>query len=363
MVNRRIIVIVAAVTLAAVGTLAAEVIEQVLVRVNGEIITKTEFEQRQVSTLRQRPEFANTTQPTAELKKAIAEITPDLILNAVDELLLVQRGKEMGFTLSDQQFASIVDNIKKENKLQNEEDFQAALKQEGMTMADFHKTMERNMLVSRVQQQEVADKVSVSEAEAQEYYAAHKQEFTTPAEITLREIVINLPTSNGPTSVADEEATRAKAENIRHRVLGGEPFAKLAAELSDAASKADGGLIGPFKMTDVTPALQKVINPLKIGEMSQVLRIGKGYQILELETRSAEAVKSFDAARPDIAEKVGQGKLRAETTKYVDKLREQAIITWRNDELKKAYEQALAKRKAAGQKSQSLRLPGPAPHA
>ena len=51
-------------------------------------------------------------------------------------MLLVQRGKELGYTLSDEQFNSIVDNIKKENKIENDEQFQAALKQEGMTMAD-----------------------------------------------------------------------------------------------------------------------------------------------------------------------------------------------------------------------------------
>src|SRR5687767_13365555 len=88
---------------------AGEIIEQVLVKVNGEIITKTEFEQRQVAILRQRPEFANGTPKSDELKRAIEEVTPDLILSVVDELLLIQRGKELGYALGDQQFASIVD--------------------------------------------------------------------------------------------------------------------------------------------------------------------------------------------------------------------------------------------------------------
>src|SRR5690606_27223364 len=85
-----------------------EVIEQVLVRVNGEIITKTEFEARQVAELRQRPEFANSTPSSLELQRAIAEITPDLILEAVDELLLVQRGRDQGWALGDEQFTQIV---------------------------------------------------------------------------------------------------------------------------------------------------------------------------------------------------------------------------------------------------------------
>ena len=79
--------------LAATIPLRAEILEQVLVKVNGEIITKTEFEARQVAELRNRPELAKASPASLELQKAIAEVTPDLILSAVDELLLVQRGR------------------------------------------------------------------------------------------------------------------------------------------------------------------------------------------------------------------------------------------------------------------------------
>src|SRR4029434_1733812 len=141
----------------------AEIIEQVLVKVNGDIITKTELEQRQIAVLRQRPECANASPENEELKKAIAEITPELILAAVDELLLIQRGHELGYTLGDEQFKNIVENIKKENKIETEEQFQAALKQENLTMPELRKSLEKQMLVSRVQQNEVMGKIAVTE--------------------------------------------------------------------------------------------------------------------------------------------------------------------------------------------------------
>src|SRR4030095_637989 len=110
----------------------AEILEQVLVKVNGEIITKTEFEARQVAELRNRPELAKASPSSPDLQKAIAEITPDLILAAVDEMLLVQRGRESGFALGDAQFSQILENIKTSNNLQDEAKFQEALKQEGL---------------------------------------------------------------------------------------------------------------------------------------------------------------------------------------------------------------------------------------
>src|SRR5262245_34465411 len=117
-----------------------EVIEQVLVKVNGDIITKTELEQRQVAALRQRlngqqidPE---TLKNDAQLKKALAEITPAVLVNAVDELLLLQHGKDLGLRLGDDQFKTVVANIRKEQGLQDDKKFADALAAENMTMDD-----------------------------------------------------------------------------------------------------------------------------------------------------------------------------------------------------------------------------------
>ena len=120
----------AALMATAVTAVHAEIIEQIIVKVNGEIITKTEFEQRQVLALRARKVDVDPQSP--ELKKAIAEITPQLIVDAVDELILLQRGKDLGYKLSDEQFAQVVSQIRKDNKLDTDEAFNAALKQEGM---------------------------------------------------------------------------------------------------------------------------------------------------------------------------------------------------------------------------------------
>ena len=324
-----------------------EIIEQVLVNVNGDILTKTDFEARQIGVLRQRPELANVTPESPELRKAVAEVTPDLILDAVDELLLIQRGRELGLTLGDDQFKQIIENIKKSNNLEDDAQFQAALKQEGMTMADLRRSLERQMLVSEVQNREVMGKIAVTEEESRTYYDANTQQFTTPAEITLREILIEVPADARGINVGQDDAAKAEAEAIRTRLLGGEPFARLAAEVSDAPSKANGGLIGPINVNELADSLQTLINGMKVGDLTAVMRTQRGYQILKLESRTETKIRSFDDARSDISNRVGEQKLRGERLKYLERLRTQATITWRNDELKKAYEQALAVRQKA----------------
>ncbi len=328
-----------------IAPLGAQVLEQVLVKVNGDILTKTEFEGRQVAELRNRPELANVTPASPELKQAISDVTPELILSAVDELLLVQRGRELGWAMGDAQFKQILDNIKKQNNLEDEDRFQAALRQEGLSMVDLRRNLERSMLVSQVQRAEVMDKISITDDEAKTYYEANKGEFTTPSEITLREILLDVPTTDRGVNVAQDDEIRAKAEDVRKRLQSGEPFARLAAEFSAAPSKANGGLIGPLKHDELSPVLQKMLDALKVGDVTEVLRAPRGYQLLKLESRSETKIRTFEEAREDIAAKVAEQKRRGELQKYLDRLREQATITWRNTELKKAYDQALEKRR------------------
>src|ERR1051326_4841650 len=189
------IVLAAALSLAAAGVSRAEIIEQILVKVNGEIFTKSDLEQRQIAALRQKgqPIDLKSDPNNVQLRKALDEITPQIMVDAVDEMLIVQRGKELGYKLSDEQFKSVVDNIRKENKIETDEQFQAALKSENMTMADLRRNLERSMIVQRVQQNEVMSKIGVTDDEAKAYYEAHMNEFTSAPTVTLREILAAVP--------------------------------------------------------------------------------------------------------------------------------------------------------------------------
>jgi len=334
-----------------VGSIArSEILEQVLVKVNGEIFTKSDLEAAQVQAVRQRnkPIDLSTAQGNEELRKAIAEVTPALLVQAVDEMLVVQRGKELGYKITEEQYKQILDNLKTQNKIETDEQLVAALKQENMTMADLRRQLERNVIAQRVQQAEVFGRVGVTDEEAHKYYDSHMAEFTTPSTIMLREVLVNMQSTDARgINAATDETAKAKAEDIRKRIAGGEPFEKVAAEVSDSASKASGGLIGPLNVNDLSPEFRKIIDSLKVGEMTQVLRTQRGYQILRLESMTPTKVLEFDKARDQIGERVFTDRRRDELQKYVVKLRGQAIIDWKNPDVKKAYEEGLAQQAKA----------------
>jgi len=324
-----------------------EILEQVLVKVNGEIITKTDIEARQVAMLRQRAQQMSDD----ELKAAIAKLTPDILVDSVDELLLLQRGKELGYKVSDEQFNRTLAQIRKENKLETDEQFNAALKQEGITIAQLRKNLERSMVINQVQQVEVAAKVGITESEAQAYYAEHKNEFTTPASLTLRELLVSVKADGQALNVAADEAAKAKAESLVARARAGEPFAALVAEASDAPSKANGGLVGPLQASELDAGVLKLIDGLKPGGVTDVFRTPGGYALLQLDSLTPSVVKSFEDARDAIAQKVYEGKRNAEFQRYITKLRGQAIIEWKNEEMHKIW---LATTSAAAPKPPGL---------
>jgi parvulin-like peptidyl-prolyl isomerase len=329
--------------LAAPAIVGAEIIEQILVKVNGEIFTKTDLESRQVRELRQKGLQVDPKNglSDAQLRQALDSVTPQIMVDAVSEMILVQRAKELGYKLSDEQFKSVVDNIRKEYKLDTDEKLQAALKQENMTMDDLRRQTERSILVQRVRQVEVMSKLSTTDDEARKYYEAHLNEFTSPASVTLREILVAVPNDGKAFNAGRDDAAKAKAEQLRARAAGGENFMKLAEDSSDAPSKTNAGLLGPISLADLSADLRKIVEPMKSGEMTQAIRTPRGYQVFKVESITSAQTMPFEQAADQIKDHVATGKSRDEFEKYLTKLRSQAIIQWMNPDIHKAYDDGL----------------------
>ncbi len=323
----------------------ARIIERILVKVNGEIITQSDLEDRQIAAIRARGVQPST---NAELFQLLEEVTPSVIANLLEEVLLIQRGKELGYQLSDDQFQDFLDNLKEENGIETDEEFIELLdRQEGMSLDDFRRLTERQMLASQVQSIEILNRVAITDVEAREYYEAHIDEFTEPASVTLREIIIAVPPTGG--LMADQRA-RAMAAAVMQRLVAGEDFATVAAEVSDASSARDGGLIGPFQLSEIAEAIQELITTLEVGAVSDLRRTPQGYQILLLEDVTDDTAQPFEEVRDRISENVFSDRRLEEYAKYLDELREEAIIEWKSDELLEAYDQFRSRaREAASQ--------------
>src|SRR4029079_9473964 len=263
--------------------------------------------------------------------------------------LLFQRGRELGYRLSDDQFKAVVANIRKENKLEDEAKFQQALAQEGMSMDDLRRQLERQMVIEQVQRQEVGSKLTITEEEARQYYARHPEDFTDPAAVTLREIFVEVPSTEGNVNAARDQEGQKQIADARARVLTGDDCAQGAPEMSDSPSKANGGIIGPFAHSDMSPQLQQMVDKMKPGEITQAIRTPRGYQIFKLESVKVQALPTVESLRDVSSEKVAGARTQIEMRKFLSRLRTQAIIEWKNEGLKQGYEKQIAAAEGSAQ--------------
>jgi len=324
-----------------VAPLNADVIEAVLVKVNGEIIAKTEFEERQIQLLRELRTSGELSDTSDEaLSDALYEATPELIVTAIDELLLVQKAKEMNLTMEEGQFADIINNIKEQNNFETDEQFEAALFAEDMTMDDLRRSMERQVMISRVRQVAIMSKVRLTEFETREYYDNHLDDYGIPSRVTLREILIE--SLEGNTSLETDRILIEKAEAARQRILKGESFASVAAEISDSQSRSKGGLIGPINENDLAPAIQDLLINMEPSDMSQPFKTTLGYQILQLDTLTEAGFVPFEEVKDEIQNRIFNERRDAEYESYMGTLREEAIIEWKNEALREAYDEHIA---------------------
>ena len=130
-----------------------------------------------------------------------------------------------------------------------------------------------------------AQKIAASAEEVEKYYAENVKDFTRPVEITAKHILVD---------------NMEDAKKILLRLRSGEDFSKLAQEFSkDTMSAAKGGLIGPFKKGDLVPEFENAVWPLKVNQISEIVKTQFGYHIIEkvnekvLPAVSAEEAKNY----------------------------------------------------------------------
>ncbi len=316
------------------------VIEQVLVKVNGEILTQSDLENRQVNEIQIRG-YRPTT--NAELLRILNEVTPEVIASQIDDLLMVQTARGLGFNFTDEVFDEFLTNARgvfrvpgQEKDFEtNEEVLLAFEESEGISRIELRRQIEHQMLARQAMQIQILNKVNITDTEARAYYNENQDDYTTPATAALREILVGVPDGASPSS---EEEAKTVAQTTVARLRSGEDFAVLAAEVSDSPSKANGGRIGPLMVTEYAEPIQELISGLEVGDVAEPIRTGQGYQIVMLDMRVDAYVRPFEEVHADISSSVFGDRRNKAYNDLLKRLRSEAVMEWHSDELKAAYE-------------------------
>lgn len=293
--------------------LRAEVIERVVAKVNGQIITLSDFQSRQIAaaqTARVEPANVGTF-----LRQNNAKILQD----AIDEVLIMQRAEEAGIKAPPQWVDEAIAGIKKDNNLNSEEQFEQALQHEGLTLGELRQNIERGILKRYVLERDIRGKVEVTDSELRaEYEKLKATEFAKPPTVSLQEILVK--EADGGLERAREVGAKAKA---------GEDFSTLAKAHSSAASKANGGDIGEVARTDMSPELAALTSALPVGGVSEPMPVEGGYRILKVTAKTEGSTTPFEAAKEKIRDRLMMARFEKEYDTYLADLRKTAQVELR----------------------------------
>jgi len=316
---------------------ADTVVEEIVARVNNEIVTHTEY-------IRSRDQLKQEIQQQdpANADRIFSEKQRDVLRDLIDQQLLLQKGKDLGIT-GDTELIKRLDEMRKQMNLETMEDLEKAAEAQGASYEDFKQTMRNQIITQRVIGQEVGSKLAMNKDDEKKFYEQHRAEMEHPEQVRLSEILIAPKTPAKPAASRDAKpeppleaeteaglaAAKAKAEDLLDQIHKGAKFEDLAKKYSDGPSAKEGGDLSYFKRGTMPKELDDKVFALKAGEVSDVIRTKQGYVILLAAEHQMAGIPSLKEAEPRIQDALYMQKLQPALRAYLTTLREQAYIDYK----------------------------------
>jgi len=295
------------------------VVEEIVAKVNGDIITKSELDrarQELEAQLRQK----GVTGP--ELEKTVKQQAADGLRDQIDTLLLVQHGKDLNINV-DAEITKRLAQIQIESKIADPDKFHDYIREgTGMPFEDFRQKVRDQILTQRVISQEVMSRINVPHSDVEKYYEEHKKEFVREEQVFLSEILISTE-GKAPDQVAQAEK---RAKDLVARARKGEKFGELARQYSDAETKEGFGQLPPYKRGQLKKDIEDIAFKEKKGYVTDPIRLPNGFEILKIEERYEAGQAPLADVENEVMERITMPQMQPKVRELLTKLREDAFL-------------------------------------
>jgi len=298
-----------------------KVIEEIVARVNNEVITRSELEHSKVSAEEDAKQDCQNRCTPEQLKQITEDSQKNALRNLIDQSLLVQRAKDMSISVEPDVIKQL-DQIRIENKLESLEALEKAVESQGLNWEDFKNNIRNGLLTKKVISNEVGSHISIPKDEVQKYYDAHKQEFIRPEQVALRSIEINTAGKDA-TEVAE---LKKKADTALKRIKDGEDFGEIAKRFSDGATAKQGGYLGVYKRGELSKQLEDVVFTLKKNGLTDVMETKQGYLVMQVLEHYDEGQQSLAKVENEIMDKLYGERMEPALREYLKTLREESYV-------------------------------------
>jgi peptidyl-prolyl cis-trans isomerase SurA len=297
------------------GSASAKIVDRIVAQVNSDIITLSDIKRE----MRQIEKDLAARYSGEQLEEALKKAQEDVLEQLIRQRLLLQKAEEYGFGANvDLQVSAYLERIRKDNGLKDLNQLEQALATEGWTLATYREYIKKQMISQSLIQEFVSSRITLLTEEVEKYYRDHKQDFATPEEVTLSEIVIG--------SDGDPAQAEARANEVHRRISQGEAFATLASQYSKGPTASKGGSIGSYNPKQLNPELAKAIAGVKEGEITPVIPSSDSFSIYRVDQKKESVTPPLDEIRDKIKERLWEAKFQPEYQRYLNQLREEAYI-------------------------------------
>lgn len=300
------------------ASFASDTVEEIIAKVNGDIITRGELEhsKKQLETEMHQAGVA------PQVRAQLPEREKNILRDRIDQLLLAQKGKDLNINV-DAEVSRWMAQLQSESKIADPEKFQQFIKEQtGMPFEDFKAETRNNMLTQRVVRQEVGGRINIKREEMEKYYNEHKTEFVREERVFLREILV----STEGKDAAGVAAASKKASDVAARAKKGERFHELARDNSDATTAKSGGDLGGWKRGELAKNIEDAVWTKPKGFVTDPIRVPNGFLILKVEDHQKQGQAELADVESDIMEKLYTPRMEPAVREYLTKLRETAFL-------------------------------------
>jgi len=283
----------------------------------GEVITYSQV--RELVAPREKVLRAEYTgdQLAAKLKEAREAALKDLI----DRQLIIQAFKKDNYQVPDHFVEEQMHEIIRENFGGDRNTFIKTLEAQNFTLGEFKKMETEKMIVQAMRAKNVKKSTIASPLKVEEYYKAHRDQFTGKEEIKLRMIMIPSHATDGQAA-----AQKALADEIFAKLVNSAEFDRLAQNYSEDSTRDQGGDWGWIERKTLAPPLEKVAFSLPVGKISHVIEFSGNYYILKVDEKRGGDIKSLNQVRDDIEKLLVQQEAQALQDRWLGTLRSKAYI-------------------------------------
>jgi peptidyl-prolyl cis-trans isomerase SurA len=298
-----------------------KVVEEIVARVNNDIITTSELEKARTAAAEEAQQDCSGKCTQDQLQVAVEDRQKFALRDLIDQSLLAQRGKDMGISV-EADVVKQLDDIRIKNNLPDMEALEKAVTKEGLNWDDFKNNIRNKILTQQVIQREVGSHITIGHDDAQKYYDEHKNDFVKPEEVALRAIELSTE-GKTPEQAAD---VKKKADDLLKRISDGEDFAVLAKRFSDGSTAQQGGYLGVYKRGELSKEIEDKVFAMKKNQLTEVIETKQGFLILQVLERYEAGVQPFDKVEPEIMDHLYSERMEPALRDYLKTLREQSYV-------------------------------------